>query len=424
MSDISAGATTVTGVDQIQRRTLRVLSSAQVLGTLAVAGAIPAGSLIAASVAHSEAVAGLAQTSGVVGAAVIALPLPRLALSRGRRQALVLGYGAGSVGAVVVTIGAITGAIVVVLLGCLLVGMASAAGLQARYAAVDLASADKRARSLALVVWAGTIGAVIGPNLLSASGNLALRLQLPQLTGPYIVAGVTLAGATILLFTMLRPDPYAVSVALQPADTSTPRPTIRLSAGIAHLRREPRALLGMVIVAVGHAAMVAVMVMTPVHMRHVDVSLTLIGLVISVHVLGMYAFSPIVGWAADRWGRIPVAAAGVFILLAACAIAGFSPADNAIMLGWGLFLLGLGWSCTLVAGSTLLTESVSTIDRPAVQGIADLSMNVSGAVAGIIAGIVVAVWSYGALCAVTAGFVVALGIIMRIPATRRSRSFE
>jgi MFS family permease len=174
----------------------------------------------------------------------------------------------------------------------------------------------------------------------------------------------------------------------------------------------------MAAIALGHAVMVMVMVMTPVHMRHVDVRLQLIGLVISVHVAGMYALSPLVGWAADRLGRLPVLAAGAGILAVSCVLAGRAAADDVLALGIALFLLGLGWSCTLIAGSTLLVEDVEPGDRPAVQGASDLAMNIAGALGGAMAGLVVALVSYAALCVVALVPVAVLGglVVLRIRA--------
>jgi MFS family permease len=402
-------------IPAIQRRTVGVLSISQIFGGIAVAGSVAAGSLIAASVSGSEAVAGLAQTFGVLGAALLALPLARVALSRGRRASLALGYGMGAVGALVVIAGALWLNIVLVLLGCLLVGVASASGYQARYAAVDLAQDDKRGRQLSYVVWAATIGAVLGPNLLQPAGWLGLSLGLPQLAGPYVVTAITLAVAVLVLLTFLRPDPYILAADMRAkVDAEAKREVAkpRLRDGIAHLRGNRGALLGMSAIAIGHVAMVMVMVMTPIHMAHVDVTLVLIGLVISVHVAGMYAFSPIVGWCVDRFGRIPVIVAGIVILLVSCLLAGLAAGDQVILLGIGLLLLGIGWSCTLIAGSTLLVDDVGPVERPSVQGLSDLVMNAAGAVGGAVAGLVVAFSSYAVLCAVAAVPVVGLALLV------------
>ncbi len=401
----------------IQRRTIRVLSTGAVLGGVAVAGSVAAGSLIAASVGESEAAAGFAQTAGVLGAAVLALPLARIALSHGRRAALSTGYALGAMGAVLVVVAAVQRSLALVVVGCFFVGVASASGYQARYAATDLATEEHRARALSWVVWAATVGAVLGPNLLELSGNLGAALGLPRLAGPYVVSAVALTLTSLILLVFLRPDPYLTAIAHREERGGIEvRP--RLRDGIGHLRGRPRAVLGITAIALGHVVMVMVMVMTPVHMAHVEVTLQLIGLVISVHIAGMYAFSPIVGWLVDRAGRIPVVSAGVGILAVSCVVAGLAPGDNIPMLGLGLFLLGLGWSCTLIAGSTMVTDEVAAVERPAVQGLSDLTMNAAGAVGGLVAGVVVMVSSYAVLCAVALVPVVALGIAVSIPACR------
>jgi MFS family permease len=380
-------------MERVQQRTVRTLAGSQALGGIAVAGSLPAGALLAASIAGNDAAAGFTQTFGVLGAALIALPMAAIALRSGRRRSLTLGYGVAFVGAIVVVIGALQRSLPLVYLGSLGVGAATAAGFQARYAATDLAAPDRIGRSLAWVVWAATIGAVLGPNLLNISGNLGLRLGLPQLAGPYVVSALALLAALALIAVLLRPDPYLMS---RRESRVTERPTLR--QGIAHVRQTPQALLGIAVIAIGHVVMVMVMVMTPVHMTHIDVTLTVIGLVISVHVAGMYALSPLVGWATDRWGQRAVALGGVAILAASCVIAGFAP--TVLLLGLGLFGLGVGWSCTLIAGSAMVTSATAVADRPAVQGLSDLAMNVAGAAGGALAGLLVWAFGYLVLCLV------------------------
>jgi MFS family permease len=142
--------------------------------------------------------------------------------------------------------------------------------------------------------------------------------------------------------------------------------------------------------------MVGLMVMTPVHMGAghegaEGATLRVIGLVISVHVAGMYLFSPVVGWLADRAGRAATVALGGLLLLLAAVVAGTAPPGAAVQLGVGLFLLGLGWSCGLVAGSTMVTESVTAELRPTAQGATDLLMGLGAAVAGAVGGPLLAV---------------------------------
>jgi len=392
---------------QLQNKVVKTLATAQVLSGVGVAGTVAAGSLLVSSITDSETLAGLAQTSAVLGAAALALPLARLTAKGGRRLALSVGYIAGVIGSIFAITGGAQRNIFLMLIGTFLVGAASAAGYQARFAAIDLATSETRAKQLSFVVWGSTIGAVTGPNLMQPAGNLAEGFGLPRLVGPYMISATTLLFASVVIVIFLRPDPYLV------ANKENLERSKKGSTKLAlkHIGSNPKALFAILAIAVGHVAMVSVMVMTPVHMAHVDVSLTIIGLVISVHVLGMYAFSPLVGALSDRYGRVRIIQIGILTLLLSTIVSGKAQADDAYTLGIGLFLLGLGWSCTLIAGSTLLSESVSAEFKASSQGASDLVMNLAGAGGGAIAGVIIGTLSYGWLCLAAALPVLALGVM-------------
>jgi len=394
---------------EIQKRTIKVLAATQILSGVGVAGTVAAGSLLVSSISNSETLAGLSQTTAVLGAAAMAIPLAKLTQRGGRRSGLSVGYTFGLIGAALAIFGGSQRVLIAMLFGTFLVGAASAAGYQARFAATDLADDSQRSRQLSYVVWGSTIGAVAGPNLMEPSGALAEALGLPKLVGPYILALVALGLGALVIWLFLKPDPYLTAASLRPQSEEhhellSARKTLKL------IRANPSALFAIAAIAFGHVAMVSVMVMTPVHMAHVDVTLTVIGLVISIHIVGMYAFSPIVGSLSDRLGRRWVIQMGVIILLAACLISGLADPHSSLQLGFGLFLLGLGWSCTLIAGSTLLSESVETELRPSSQGASDLLMNLMGAGGGAMAGVIIGTLGYGWLCLFAAVPVAALGI--------------
>ncbi len=394
----------------VQRRTIGVLSTTQVLSGVGVASGVAAGSLLVADVTGSEAWAGLAQTSGVLGAAAAAVPLAAVSNRRGRRPGLSMGLLAGGVGALVVIVAGTLEVLPLILLGTFLVGAATAAGLQARYTATDLADPQRVARSLSLVVWATTVGAVLGPNVMQPASEVADAVGLPPLTGPYLVTATALLTGAVVIFVGLRPDPLLTERRTRGVHEAPTRATMAEVRDA--LRTSPGAVLGLTALAVGHAVMVMVMVMTPVHMQHVDVTLSVIGLVISVHILGMYALSPLVGWFADRFGARRGIVIGVVVLLVSTVVAGTAPGDDVPRLGLGLFLLGLGWSFTLVCGSALITESAPEADRPGVQGAGDTLMNLAGAAAGVVAGVVVAVGGYGWLNLVAALVLVPLVVLL------------
>jgi MFS family permease len=391
-----------------QKRVIQTLSAAQILNGIGTAGTVAAGSLLVASISNSESLAGLAQTTTVLGAAMMALPLARLTQKGGRRLSLISGFSIGGLGAVLAILGGIHKVLFLMLAGSFFIGAASASGYQARFAAIDLATAENRSRNLSFVVWGSTVGAVTGPNLMQPSGDIAHYFNLPRLVGPYFIVGISLALASAVIYVFLRPDPYLTANLSSDGVTQKKQQTTR--AALKHIREIPQALFAITSIGIGHLAMVSIMVMTPVHMSHVDVTLSVIGLVISVHVLGMYAFSPLVGMLSDKVGRVRVFQIGFALLVLAAVIAGMSPAMNAVSLGFGLFLLGLGWSCTLIAGSTLLSESVSIEMRPSSQGASDLVMNLMGAIGGALSGVIIGLFSFGLLCFSIGTLVFLLGI--------------
>jgi MFS family permease len=127
-------------------------------------------------------------------------------------------------------------------------------------------------------------------------------------------------------------------------------------------------------------------------------SLQIIGLTISLHIAGMFAFSPVMGWMSDRWGSARTILLGQCTLIAAVAIAGTAGRSD-LQITVGLTLLGLGWSASVIAGAAMLTRSVEISARPAVQGLSDLALNMAGALGGLLAGLVVAWQGYGTLTA-------------------------
>ncbi|MFG1666777.1 MFS transporter [Streptomyces sp. Y7] len=403
----------------LRRRISAVLITTQILGGLGVATGIALAAVLAKEVSGTESLSGLAPTATVAGTAVLSMPLAALMTARGRRPGLVLAYLIGAVGAAVTVVAARVGSFPLLLCGMAAFGAASSANLQARFAAADLAEPAHRARAISLVVWATTIGAVLGPNIAAPAGRSVTGLGIPATAGPFLwAAGIFLISALVVAV-LLRPDPLLTARALAPAEEGSPAAR-SLRAGMAAVAASPRARLAVVTVAVAHTAMVSVMSMTPVDLAHHGAGIDLIGLVISGHIAGMYAFAPLMGRLSDRLGRL--SGIGLAVGLLACAVflagtAGGSHGQTAV----GLFVLGLGWSAGLVSGSALLTDSVPQPARAAAQGLSDLIMNASAGVGGAVAGLVVAKASYGWLNLMAACLLLPLAALALFTRGRRAR---
>jgi predicted MFS family arabinose efflux permease len=257
------------------------------------------------------------------------------------------------------------------------------------------------------VVWAATIGSVAGPNLAHPAERLGAGLGLAPEAGPFALAAVAFLAALAIVLAGLRPDPLVLARRVR-GDRSEHAPA-GLRQAWAVLRTTPAVRRGLTAIAVSHTAMVSIMSMTPVHLDHGGASISVIGMVISLHIAGMYMLSPLVGWLADRIGGIRVLVLGMAQLLVAAVLAGTAGPHGVGQVTAGLVVLGTGWSCGLVAGSAMLTEATPVERRPAVQGLSDLLMNVCGASGTLVAGAVVGAVSYGALGAAVGVLVTATG---------------
>lgn len=394
----------------LQRRTVRVLVTGQVLAGIGIGATLSIGSVLATEVSGSEAFAGAAATLSTLGAAAAAIPLARLTHRWGRRVALSAGTVAAMIGAVITVVSAAVTSFPLLLIGFGLLGVGAGVGLQSRFAATDVADKKRRGRDLSIVVWSTTVGAVVGPNLFGPGEVIAEVLGMPPLTGSFAIAvAAQLAAALVYLFA-LRPDPYLVSRSI------TREAEVPISSGV--VRARTLVIFAIAVLGISHAVMVSVMSMTPVHLVHHDVSLAAIGLTLSLHIAGMFALSPLFGWLSDRIGRFGTILIGQAFFAIGIAVVALGELSE-VLVTIGLIFLGLGWSASTVAASALVADLVTGEARTRVQGRSDLVMNIAGAGGGAIAGPILALVGYAGLAWCAGTLVVGLIIAVLFIAPKR-----
>jgi MFS family permease len=360
----------------LQRRVLVVVVAGQVLGGAGLAAGITVGALLAQEMLGSDDLSGLPTALFTLGSALSAFLIGRITQCHGRRLGIGLGFAAGGIGAIGVVVAAVTGSVVLLLVALFVYGAGTATNLQARYAGTDLARPAARGTAISVAMVATTLGAVAGPNLVEPLGALARAVGVPALAGPFLLAAVAYLAAGAVLFALLRPDPFLVARHLERSAADSGG-----AAGTAP-PAGPGVVVGATVMVLTQIAMIAIMTMTPVHMRAHGHGLGEIGLVIGIHVGAMYLPSLVTGALVDRVGRVPMAVASGVTLLLAGVTAAFASADSLPLLIVALALLGLGWNLGLISGTALLVDATVPANRARVQGTVDVLIALGGAGGG------------------------------------------
>lgn len=345
--------------------------------------------LVAEQITGSASLSGIPGAVGTFGTALGATAVSGVIGRRGSRFGLSTGYVIAAVGAAIALTAAVAESFPLLLAGMLVLGVGHSATQLSRYAAAELYDAHHRARAVGVIVWAGTIGSVVGPNLLAPSGRVASAGGLPELSGGFAVAGIFFGAAAVLYLFFLRRAPATGGQSEDRANSQ--------SIQWGDLFRLPQVQVAVSAMIMGQFVMVLIMAMTPLHIRHIGLGLGAVGFVISAHTLGMFAMSPVTGWLTDRFGHVRIIGAGIGLLVGSAVLAAVAPADGQTQLAVALFLLGLGWNFGFVAGSALLTRDIPEAARPLLQGRADSLVWMAAASASVASGFVLASAGYAIL---------------------------
>lgn len=398
------------------------LSLAHALSSTAFLAAATITSIVGADLSGRPELAGLPSAVFQLGVAASALALGYTMDRLGRRRTLSIGFVVGSFGAALAAWAIVARTFTGFLYALALMGPASAAAGLSRFVAAEVHPVQERGRAIAMVVVGGTAGTLVWPLVSVGLGPLLARRHLSEFVWPFGMSMVLLALASVVLTVFLRPDPGVLAMTIAPHSGDARPPGGRPSSLGAILQR-PGASVAMASMIAGHAIMVMVMVITPLHMRNHDHGVTAISITTSLHVFGMFAFSILSGRLADRIGRAPVIIAGAVLLMFACVTTPLSPEVAPITMG--LFLLGLGWNLCFVGGSSLLADQLSPDERARTQGFNDLLMWVVAAAGSFLSGQMFAAVGYGTMgviSAALAGVPLALALRWQIHAWRQRAS--
>ncbi|MCC8354681.1 MFS transporter [Bacillus sp. AF23] len=380
---------------KLHKKVLIVVSISQIFGGAGLAAGITVGALIAQQMLGTDAYAGVPTALFTLGSAGAALFVGRFSQRYGRRIGLATGFILGGLGAIGIVIAAMVNSVILLFASLLIYGSGTATNLQARYAGTDLANEKQRATAVSVTMVMTTFGAVAGPNLVNVMGEFADLIGIPSLSGPFILAAAAYILAGIVLFIMLRPDPLDIANRIAAYKEQNGHDNDSNTVNQKNNKRD--LAVGATVMVLTQIVMVAIMTMTPVHMKHHGHSLGEVGIVIGFHIGSMYLPSLVTGVLVDKIGRTAMSIASGITLLLAGLLSALDPSDSMVLLVIALSLLGLGWNFGLISGTALIVDSTEPSTRAKVQGTLDVFIALAGASGGALSGMVMANTSYAVL---------------------------
>lgn len=376
-----------------RKRLTAVLFAGNTFSSTSYILAVTVASLAAANLTGNPRLAGIPSAASTLGAALGASVLAAVSTRLGRRRPFIMWFLVASLGSIGAAAGIQAKTFLLLTLAMFVIGFGRSVDQMARFAAADMAPASKRGTAIALIVWASTVGSVIGPLLLEPSAATARALGFTSLAGAYGFSAVGFAGASLLLFLFLRPDPLTLSV----IDDHDADDVLRVATPLRDLLGLPTVRLALATMLTSQLVMVMVMTMTPIHIEGKGGTLGMIGWVMMAHTLGMFALSPITGRMVDALGPRRMIWTGMIVLVMACAFAATADQAEQVILLASLFLLGLGWNFGYVAGSAELQVGLNLGERVRMQGVADSATWIAGGTGAVASGFILGASSYPVL---------------------------
>ena len=271
----------------------------------------------------------------------------------GRRAGFTMGQCIGLTGAAIAGYAIYKVNFPLFVAGSFMVGIHNAFWQYYRFAAADTASEVFRSRSISYVLAGGVAAAIIGPELAKLSVDL---FEPVRFAGNYLAfVIVVLVAITVIQFIEI-PRPGA----------GERRETGRSLGTVA---RQPKFIVAVLSSMFGYGVMTMAMTATPLAMAGCGLAFDDTAFVIEWHMLGMFAPSFFMGHLISRIGAANVILLGVCLMIGSLST-GLSGVE--IVQFWGaLVLLGLGWNCMFVGGTTLLTETYAIAERAKAQALHD-----------------------------------------------------
>lgn len=330
-----------------------------------------AGSIIA----PDRSLATLPISLSMVVVALSTAPLSMLMQRFGRKRVFLVAAIAGIAGALVAAAGVYFQNFILFCAATLLIGPYQASAAYYRFAAGESVPQSKAPRAISLVLIGGMFAALLTP----AGNTFFNELFLPHTFMGAFVFSAAVAAVALGPLLLTRRIGH-VSEDSEVAVELPARPMREIAS-------QPAFATAVVNGALGYAMMVFVMTATPIAMvEFCGFPSSTSTQVISAHVIAMFLPGLFTGSLIMRFGLLPILLTGqtMFAVAFIAALSGIQLANFSV----ALIALGIGWNFCFVGGSTLLTKLHRPSEKGRVQGLNEMLVFGSSAIASLAAGVI------------------------------------
>lgn len=331
-----------------------------------------AGSIIA----PDRSLATLPISLSMVVVAISTAPISMMMQRYGRRRVFLVATLAGIGGALMAAAGVYYQNFFLFCAATLLIGPYQASAAYYRFAAGESVAEAQAPRAISLVLIGGMFAALLTP----AGNEFFNALFLPHtFMGAFVFSAVI---AVLALGPLMM-----VRKIGQQADANSSTTSDLPERPLSEIVRQPAFATAVVNGALGYAMMIFVMTATPIAMvEFCGFASSTSTQVISAHVIAMFLPGLFTGSLIMRFGLLPVLLTGqaMFAVAFLTALSGIALANFSI----ALIALGIGWNFCFVGGSTLLTRLHRPSEKGRVQGLNEMLVFGSSALASLAAGVI------------------------------------
>jgi len=356
-----------------------LLTISQVFGFTAATITVFLSGIIGSQITSIKFLSTLPTAIYVVGTAIFTILAARIMSKIGRRLGFIFAAFGSSAASLLGAFSISQQNFILFCVSCLVLGMGAAFNHQYRFAAAESVEKEKAPKAISILMLAGIFAAFLG----ISSANYTKNLIPDYLyVGSYLMLAAFTFMPAIFLFFYKNNE----TIKIEFNNKYSGRRLFEIIS-------QPRFLQAVIASAFAYAVMSYLMTATPMSMHLMEkMSLEKTGLVLQFHVVAMFLPSLITGNLIKKFGHSKVIYIGVLFLVVTIILSLFEKSYTNYMVA--LIFLGLGWNFLFISGTSLVVLTYKEEEKFRAQGINDLIVFTTMALASLSAGISLSLTSW------------------------------